>query len=47
VDRAAANDTISVTNGVYEPILWTSNKTITIQSVNGAEHTIIDGRGIV
>ena len=42
IDLAIAGDTIVVTNGIYEPFS-TDNKTITIQSVNGAEYTIIDG----
>ena len=37
-------DTIIVTNGTYPPIRG-YNKPITIQSVNGAEVTIIDGGG--
>ncbi|MCL1920724.1 MAG: hypothetical protein FWG50_06555 [Kiritimatiellaeota bacterium] len=45
IDVSAAGDTITVTNGVYAPIS-TDNKAITIQSVNGAEHTIIDGGGM-
>ncbi|MCL1921346.1 MAG: fibronectin type III domain-containing protein, partial [Kiritimatiellaeota bacterium] len=42
VDLAMAGDIIAVTNGVYAPIA-TDNKRITIQSVNGVEHTAIDG----
>ncbi len=42
IDVARLNDAIIVTNGTYAPIV-TSNQWLTIQSVNGAEHTIIDG----
>jgi len=45
IDSAVAGNTIIVTNGTYTPIS-TSNKSIHIQSVNGAEWTIIDGGGI-
>jgi len=44
IDNAAAGDTILVAAGTYPPIS-TTNKTITIQSVSGAEHTIIEGGG--
>jgi len=44
IDKAEPHDTIIVTDGVYAPIS-TENKTITIQSVNGAEKTIINGGG--
>ena len=44
IDIASAGDTITVTNGTYAPIA-TANLAITIHSVNGAEHTIIDGGG--
>ena len=36
---------IIVTNGVYAPII-TTNAVLTIQSVNGAAHTFIDGGGV-
>jgi hypothetical protein len=42
VAEAAAGDTIVVTNGIYARIS-TANKAVTIQSVNGATVTIIDG----
>jgi hypothetical protein len=42
IDLANQGDDIVVTNGVYAPITIVS-KTILIQSVNGAEVTIIDG----
>ena len=42
VTAATAGDSIIVTNGVYSRIS-TANKSITIQSVNGAAATIIDG----
>jgi hypothetical protein len=41
ISFAMKGDTIIVTNGVYDPIV-TDNKAITIQSVNGADATIID-----
>ena len=44
IARANAGDAILVLDGVYAPIT-TANKAITIQSVNGAERTIIDGGG--
>ena len=44
INISAAGDTIIVTNGLYAPIS-TDNKAITIQSVNGAEVTVIDGAG--
>jgi parallel beta-helix repeat protein len=44
ITASAAGDTITVTNGVYAPIA-TTNNSITIQSVNGATFTIIDGSG--
>jgi len=43
-NAAAAGEMIVVWNGVYAPIS-TGNKAITIQSVNGAKWTIIDGGG--
>lgn len=42
INISASNDTIVVTNGIYASII-TSNKTLIIQSVNGAASTIIDG----
>jgi len=42
VNLAAHGDEIIVGDGIYAPIS-TGNKAITISSVNGAEHTIIDG----
>ncbi|MCL1920606.1 MAG: hypothetical protein FWG50_05935 [Kiritimatiellaeota bacterium] len=39
-----AGDTVIVTNGTYWPIV-VGNRAITIQSVNGAEHTFINGGG--
>jgi len=42
VDAAVAGETVWVTNGVYLPIT-TTNKAITIRSVNGSAATIIDG----
>ena len=44
IECARAGDEVVVTNGVYAPII-TINAAITIQSVNGAEWTIIDGGG--
>jgi hypothetical protein len=44
IDLATPYDTVFVTNGVYGPIS-TANKEISIQSVNGAAVTIIDGGG--
>ena len=44
INLAAAGSEIIVANGVYAPIM-TDNKAITIRSVNGVEHTIIDGGG--
>ncbi|MCL2104889.1 MAG: DUF5123 domain-containing protein [Kiritimatiellaeota bacterium] len=44
VDAVAVGGTVVVTNGVYAPIT-TDNKAITIQSVEGADMTIIDGGG--
>ena len=44
VDAALADTMITVTNGVYGPIS-TDNKSIIIQSVNGADVTFIDGGG--
>lgn len=44
IDIASPGDTISVTNGTYAPIS-TDNKSITIESINGAAVTIIDGGG--
>jgi len=44
VDLAVAGNTVIVTNGTYAPIS-TANKAITIQSVNGAAVTIINGGG--
>lgn len=45
INVSTANDTIIVTNGTYGPISST-NQSITIQSVNGANQTIIDGGGV-
>lgn len=45
VDAAVAGDEILVTNGSYSPIYVT--KTITVQSVNGPELTLIDGGGVI
>lgn len=42
INLATTNDTVLVTNGTYACIS-SGNKAITIQSVNGAEATIIDG----
>jgi len=44
IDASSAGHTIIVTNGTYAPIT-TANKAITLQSVEGAEWTIIDGGG--
>ncbi|NLF62496.1 MAG: hypothetical protein GX574_15255, partial [Lentisphaerae bacterium] len=44
IDAAEESDTILVTDGTYAPI-DTTNKAITIRSVNGAKKTIIDGGG--
>jgi len=44
IDASTAGDTITVTNGTYG-VISTANKAITIQSVNGASVTIIDGGG--
>jgi len=44
IDIAWDSVTIGVTNGTYAPIV-TGNKPITIQSVNGADVTVIDGGG--
>ncbi|MCL1856770.1 MAG: hypothetical protein FWF84_03895, partial [Kiritimatiellaeota bacterium] len=40
-----AGDEVVVTNGTYGIITGTGNRSITIRSVNGAEHTTIDGGG--
>ncbi|MCL1857262.1 MAG: M12 family metallo-peptidase, partial [Kiritimatiellaeota bacterium] len=42
INLAIEGNTIVVTNGTYAPIV-TDNLAITIRSVNGAEHTFIDG----
>ena len=42
IDIAAAGDAILVLDGIYAPIS-TTDKNIIIQSMNGAERTIIDG----
>ncbi len=42
IDQSVAGMTIIVADGTYAPIN-SNNKSITIQSVNGAERTIIDG----
>ena len=44
IGGAVDGNTIIVTNGVYGPIA-SDNKSIVIQSVNGAESTVIDGGG--
>jgi len=44
INRAWDYATVAVTNGIYEPIV-TGNKRITIQSVNGATATSINGGG--
>ena len=44
IDMSVPNDVILVANGSYRPIS-TANRPITIQSVNGASATIIDGGG--
>ena len=44
INIAAPGDTVIVADGTYAPIT-TANKAITIQSVNGAAVTIIDGGG--
>jgi len=44
VTASVVGDLIAVNDGVYAPIV-TDNKAITIESVNGAEVTIIDGGG--
>ena len=44
VSASAAGDEVVVTNGTYG-VISTSNKSITIRSVNGADVTIIDGGG--
>ena len=41
---AQSNDVIVVNDGVYESFI-TSNATIAIESVNGAEKTVVDGGG--
>ena len=43
IDTVAIGGTVIVTNGTYAPIS-TTNQAITIQSVNGADVTIIDGK---
>jgi hypothetical protein len=37
------NDSVIVTNGVYAPVTPTPGRVLTIESVNGADFTIIDG----
>ena len=44
IDNAPLGGMVIVADGVYSPIT-TANKTVTIQSVNGAAATIIDGGG--
>ena len=44
INEAYPHDTVIVTNGVYAPI-FVDSRTITIQSVNGPQVTIIDGGG--
>ncbi len=44
INKSSAGDTIIVNDGTYSPIN-TQNKLITIQSINGATKTIIDGGG--
>ena len=44
ITESTVDDLIAVNDGVYAPIV-TSNKRITIESVNGAAVTIIDGGG--
>ena len=44
VDMASAGDTILVAAGIYAPFL-SDNMMITIQSIEGAGNTIIDGGG--
>ncbi len=45
VDVSRPGDTVTVTNGTYGPITNSYNRAITIQSVNGADVTLIDGAG--
>jgi hypothetical protein len=42
---SAAGSVLSVTNGTYYGTISSANKAITIQSVNGPLHTIINGNG--
>ena len=45
VDAAEAGETVSVTNGIYTPSAEiTVSKTLTIESVNGPDVTVIDGQ---
>ena len=44
IDLAVAGNVVLVSDGVYTPIS-TTNNAIIIQSINGAQHTIIDGAG--
>ena len=43
VISSAEGDLILLNDGIYSPF-WTSNKCIRIESMNGAERTIVDGR---
>ena len=45
VDVASSNDTVLVTNGVYQPT--TISTPITVESVAGPAHTAIDGGGLM
>ncbi|OQC14691.1 MAG: hypothetical protein BWX73_01691 [Lentisphaerae bacterium ADurb.Bin082] len=45
IDGAAEGDIIEVNDGFYAPIT-TAGKAIVIRSVNGAQKTIIDGKGV-
>ncbi len=46
VDKAFAGDTVLVSNGVYEATGSTTiNKELTVESLNGAAHTVLDGMG--
>lgn len=45
VRKALPHDFIVVTNGVYESFSMSYSYDITIESVNGPEHTIVDGGG--
>ena len=45
INATKTGDKVVVTDGTYTPITVTDNRFITIESVNGADATIIDGGG--